>query len=210
MSTVPTPESTQAIPADNDTGPVATTASWRGALRRQCLERRRALSPDACAEFSATIRERLRRDYPQLAEMRVGFCWPMDNEPDLRPLIEDWIREGKNGFAALLPVVVKPKAPLAFRAWAPGTPLQADRYGIPTPSGGDFVLPEALLIPVVAFDAAGYRLGYGGGFFDRTLASLRPRPFAIGIGFELSRVDSIRPGPHDERLDAMVTESHAD
>ena len=96
---------------------------------------------------------------------------------------------------------------LAFRAWRPGDTLVADRYGIPTPVHGAFVAPQALLLPVNGFDSAGYRLGYGGGFFDRTLAALDPPPLAVGVGFELSRVDSIDPQPHDQRLDAMVTEA---
>jgi 5-formyltetrahydrofolate cyclo-ligase len=83
----------------------------------------------------------------------------------------------------------------------------ADRYGIPTPAHGDFLIPEVLLLPVNGFDAAGYRIGYGGGYFDRTLASLLPRPLVVGVGFELARLDSISPEPHDQRLDAMVTEA---
>ena len=85
--------------------------------------------------------------------------------------------------------------------------MEEDRHGIPTPAIGDFVQPQALLIPLAAFDAAGFRLGYGGGYFDRTLAGLQPRPLAIGVGFELCRVASIHPEPHDERLDAVVTEA---
>ena len=118
-----------------------------------------------------------------------------------------WLAAGQPGFAALLPVVVAPGAPLAFRAWTPDSELVADRYGIPTPTTGEFVVPQALLLPVNGFDAAGYRLGYGGGFFDRTLAAQSPAPLAIGVGFELSRTDSIRPEPHDIRLDAMVSEA---
>ena len=113
------------------------------------------------------------------------------------------------GFTALLPVVVAPRTPLAFRAWDESTPLVEDRYGIPYPPQGPYLTPEALLIPVNAFDAAGYRLGYGGGFFDRTLAALSPRPLAIGVGFELARVESIAPEAHDIRLDAIVTETGA-
>ena len=139
--------------------------------------------------------------------MRVGFCWPMLNEPDLRPLIEVWIGQGDPGFTALLPVVVAPKTPLAFRAWTPQTPMVKDRYGIETPAEGEFIVPQALLIPVNAFDAAGYRIGYGGGFFDRTLATTVPKPLSIGVGFELARVDSIRPEAYDMPLDAMVTEA---
>jgi 5,10-methenyltetrahydrofolate synthetase len=85
--------------------------------------------------------------------------------------------------------------------------MQDDRYGIPTPIEGEFAVPEVLLIPVNAFDAQGYRLGYGGGFFDRTLAALNPAPLTIGVGFELSRVETIDPQAHDIRLDAIVTEA---
>ena len=83
----------------------------------------------------------------------------------------------------------------------------ADRYGIPTPAAGEFLVPQAMLLPVNAFDADGYRIGYGGGFFDRTLAALKPAPLSIGVGFELARVDSVRPEAHDVRLAAMVSEA---
>lgn len=118
--------------------------------------------------------------------------------------------EGKTGFSALLPVVVEENAPLAFRTWTAETKLENDRYGIPTPASGKFVTPEALLLPVNAFDAAGYRIGYGGGYFDRTLAALKAQGaqlLCIGVGFELARVDSIHPAAHDVPLDAMVTEA---
>ena len=87
--------------------------------------------------------------------------------------------------------------------------MMIDSYGIPTPSCGEFITPEALLIPVNVFDAAGYRLGYGGGYFDRTLAALTPRPLAVGVGFETNRVASIRPQPHDQHLDWIITENGA-
>ncbi len=179
----------------------------RRALRRQFVERRMALSVDDCAKLSASVCEHLRESFPQLAQMRVGFCWPVKNEPDLRPLLASWLAAGDPGFVALLPVVVEVDSPLVFRAWTPDTRLRVDRYGIPTPESGEFLLPQALLLPVNAFDAAGYRIGYGGGFFDRTLAVLKPAPLAIGVGFELARVDSIGPQAHDMRLDAMVSEA---
>jgi len=109
-------------------------------------------------------------------------------------------------------VVVAEEKPLAFRPWTPDTPLVPDRYGIPTPSAGEFVAPEVLLIPLVAIDARNYRIGYGGGFFDRTLAALAAagrRATAIGVGFELARVDDTLPGPHDIPLDHVVTEGGA-
>ena len=180
---------------------------YRRALRKQFVERRQALSEDEFSRLTEAICEQLRQSFPQLSRMRVGFCWPMKKEPDLRPLIKSWVALGDPGFMALLPVVVRPKAPLAFRAWTPETPMIADRYGIQTPAEGEFLTPEALLVPVNAFDAAGYRIGYGGGFFDRTLTALTPMPLSIGVGFELARVDSIRPEPYDVPLDAIVSEA---
>lgn len=122
----------------------------------------------------------------------------------MRPLVERW---RSTGCRVALPVVVAAGAPLAFREWAAGGALQPDRYGIPTPVAGDWLVPELLLIPLNGFDAAGYRLGYGGGFFDRTLAACVPRPRAVGVGFEINRVASIRPEAHDQRLDLVVTEA---
>jgi 5-formyltetrahydrofolate cyclo-ligase len=179
----------------------------RRALRRVLLARRRALPGDEWMRHSSTICALLQAGFPQLTAMRVGFCWPLHQEPDLRPLIAGWVREGRAGFRALLPVVIDARQALAFRAWSPDTAMVLDRHGIPAPAAGDFLLPQALLIPVNGFDAAGYRIGYGGGYFDRTLAALRPRPLAIGVGFEIARLESIRPEPHDQALDAVVTEA---
>ena len=85
--------------------------------------------------------------------------------------------------------------------------MVTDRYGIHYPASGDMLHPDLLLIPVNAFDAQGFRLGYGKGHFDHTLASLVPRPLAIGVGFELARVASIHPQAHDIPMDAVVTEN---
>ena len=179
----------------------------RKRLRQQLLKHRRALSAEECTRLSAQVCERIRKNFPRLAGLRVGFCWPIKNEADLRPLMEAWRAAGEAGFSALLPVVVEAGVALDFRAWSPESRMVDDRYGIPAPADGEFLTPEALLIPVNGFDAAGYRIGYGGGFFDRTLAALQPRPFSIGVGFELSRVDSVYPQAHDIPLDAMVTEA---
>ncbi|MFT3848304.1 MAG: 5-formyltetrahydrofolate cyclo-ligase [Propionivibrio sp.] len=187
--------------------PDETRALARRALRRQGIERRMALTAEAHETLSAKLCERLRESFPELAAMRVAFCWPVKNEPDLRPLMQAWLAEGNAAFAALLPVVVDPGSPLVFRCWTPQSAMTIDRYGIPTPTAGALMPPDAVLIPVNAFDAEGYRLGYGGGFFDRTLAALQPAPLAIGVGFELARVASIHPEAHDVRLDAIVTEA---
>jgi 5-formyltetrahydrofolate cyclo-ligase len=137
----------------------------RRALRKSLLERRLALTADECVQLSCRVRTHLRDGFPQLSALAVGFCWPLQNEADLRPLIDEWASEGKPGFRALLPVVIDERRALAFRAWSAGTAMFADRYGIPTPACGDFLIPEVLLLPVNGFDAAGYRIGYGGGYF---------------------------------------------
>lgn len=176
--------------------------AWRRALRREMVARRGLLADATHRELSGCIVAHLRAALPVPAIF--AFCWPIKHEPDVRALIPYWQAAGA---LAALPVVVAPEAPLAFRLWQADTPLVEDRYGIPTPATGLFVQPDLLLMPLNGFDAAGYRLGYGGGFFDRTLAALAPRPLAVGVGFECNRLPSIRPEAHDQRLDWLVTEA---
>ena len=175
---------------------------WRRAKRRDMVARRAALSAGEHDGLSARIVEHVLAALP--VPRIVAFCWPIKHEPDVRAVVERWTASGA---MAALPVVVAEDAPLAFRVWTKETRLEPDRYGIPTPMAGDFVLPDLILLPLNGFDAAGYRLGYGGGYFDRTLAALSPRPLAVGVGFEINRLDSIRPESHDQRLDWIVTEA---
>ena len=176
----------------------------RRALRQEMVARRAALSDGEHAALSACI---VAHALGPLARPSVAaFCWPIRHEPDVRGLLVRWTAAGAR---AALPVVIAEDTPLRFREWAPGARLAADRYGIPTPTAGDWLTPDLILLPLNGFDGAGYRLGYGGGYFDRTLAALVPRPLAVGVGFEINRIDSIRPEPHDQRLDWIVTENGA-
>jgi 5,10-methenyltetrahydrofolate synthetase len=194
------------MPESNDR---EARAEARRVLRKRLIEQRLAMSPGLHASLSGRINANLQTNFPELAEKRVTFYWPMKNEPDLRPLLRQWFQRGQPGFMALLPVVEERGQPLVFKTWIPDTPLSADALGLPAPDENTATItPEVLLIPVNAFDKAGYRLGYGGGFFDRTLARLAPSSLSIGVGFELSRVDSIDPNPNDMRLDAVVTEAN--
>lgn len=178
--------------------------AWRRQLRRDMVARRAALSNTEHDALSARIADHLAAALPR--PRIVAFCWPIKHEPDLRAAIDRWRDQGTQ---AALPVVMAEATPLAFRAWDVDTPLAPDRYGIPTPTAGEFVVPDLILLPLNGFDGAGYRLGYGGGYFDRTLAALHPRPLAVGVGFEINRVDSIRPEIHDQRLDWLVSEEGA-
>lgn len=178
--------------------------AWRRALRREMVARRAALDEAQHDAWSARIVAHLLAALP--LPRCVAFCWPIKREPDVRKAVEHWTGLGAQ---AALPVVVNEHAPLAFRGWSEESVLLPDRYGIPTPAAGDFVHPDLILLPLNGFDAAAYRLGYGGGYFDRTLAVLDPRPLAVGVGFELNRVESIRPESHDQRLDWIITEAGA-
>ena len=179
-------------------------SAWRRALRRDMVARRAALSEAEHDVLSARIVAHLIAALP--APRVVAFCWPIKHEPDVRAIVPHWAGCGTR---AALPVVVQEGAPLAFRHWAPETPLEPDRYGIPTPMAGEWLIPDLILLPLNGFDGEGYRLGYGGGYFDRTLAALTPRPLAVGVGFEINRLPSIRPESHDQRLDWLVTEAAA-
>lgn len=178
----------------------------RRELRRATISAREALTETAHAALNARLEWHLERLLDTLAPATVAFCWPYRGEPDLRRLMGRWLHADAARTAAL-PVVQERARPLAFRPWRPGMVLAADRHGIPHPPGGDAVVPDAVLVPLNAFDAAGYRLGYGGGYFDRTLAGLAA--VAIGVGFELGRTESVFPQPHDQPMDWIVTEAGA-
>jgi 5-formyltetrahydrofolate cyclo-ligase len=101
------------------------------------------------------------------------------------------------------------KAPLEFRAWQPGVRLESGVWGIPVPADGEVVWPDVLLVPLVGFDRLGYRLGYGGGFYDRTLAAMPRRPTTLGVGFALGAIETIHPQQHDIPMDAVITEQQS-
>jgi len=164
------------------------------------LAARQSVATALAQTWSAAISARLLQCFPEAPGQCIGFYWPIRNEPDARAALKTWQS------ALALPVVADAAMPLCFCRWTPEMRMIPDRYGIPTPVDCNPVTPDALLIPLVAFDAAGNRLGYGGGFFDRTLAAFSPRPLAIGVGFELNRVRSLPTQPHDQPMDWIVTE----
>ena len=106
-----------------------------------------------------------------------------------------------------LPVVNKLHKTLTFHAWYPGCPMEEDAYNIPKPKDTEVVVPTLLFVPCLGYGAGGYRLGYGGGFYDRTLASLQPRPFTVGLGYTQGYLDDMEPEPHDVPLDAILNDN---
>lgn len=178
-------------------------AATRKQLRERAIAARSVMSDTLRAEFTAAIESRLALLLAQLDARMLGFCWPFRNEPDLRNFVMQWLAADVQRRAAL-PVVLDKAAPMVFREWWPEMPLSVDRHGIPIPANGPPVVPDVVLIPLNAFDAAGFRLGYGGGYFDRTLAMLDS--IAVGVGFESGRVASTLPQPHDRPMAWIVTE----
>ncbi|MEW6312869.1 MAG: 5-formyltetrahydrofolate cyclo-ligase [Pseudomonadota bacterium] len=175
-------------------------AAWRKQQRAEMIARRMVLPEAERAAASHAVTELLIRGFAPLARQSIGFCWPYQGELDVRPAIEHWL---KAGATAALPEILN--GDLQFRAWHPDVRLAEGRYGIPVPQGSAVVQPDVLLMPLNAFDDAGFRLGYGGGYFDRVL--LQPkRPLAIGIGYEFARLPTIYPQPHDVAMDFIVTE----
>jgi 5-formyltetrahydrofolate cyclo-ligase len=178
--------------------------TWRATLVATRLE---AASDVA---LSAALEQRLGSLVARLAPRSIGFYWPLRGEFDARHWIAAWLRADASRSAAL-PGIPERHAPLAFYAWTPEAPMREGHHGIPEPASQEHVLPELLLVPCVGFDAQGYRLGYGGGYYDRTLAAWpgeRP-PVTVGIAWEACRIEEGVPEreAHDLPLDAIVTDA---
>ncbi len=176
---------------------------WRKAKRTVLIERRLAMPAEERAAHSEAITAALAQVLPSCRGTLIGFYWPFKGEYDPRPLARSLYGEGMR---LALPVVVEKAKPLTFREWWPGIPMVHGVWNIPVPAEGEPVSPDVLLAPFVGFDGRKYRLGYGGGYYDRTLAALAAKPRAVGVGFELSRIATIHPQSHDIPMDLVVTE----
>lgn len=177
---------------------------WRKAKRVELVSRRAASAASERASWNERITGHLLEGFTVPDEAIVGYCWPYKGEFDARHAVRRW-RE--HGAVAALPEVVNNKSPLQFRLWWPGAPMRAGVYDIPVPDGTEAVIPDIAIVPMNAFDGQGYRLGYGGGFFDRTLAAHEGRMLAIGVSYEMLRVPTIHPQAHDIPMDFVVTEA---
>jgi 5-formyltetrahydrofolate cyclo-ligase len=175
--------------------------AWRRAERARLIAERLALP----VEQRRAARERVQAllaEVPELRGATVGFYWPFRGEIDLVGFVRELT--GGGGRAAL-PVVVGKGRPLEFWRWEPGMAMRPGVWDIPVPAAAEPLQPDCLLVPLVGFDDAGYRLGYGGGYYDRTLAAMPRRPLALGVGHAFQRLATIRPQPFDMPMDAIVT-----
>src|SRR5947207_8552820 len=179
-------------------------SNWRKNERTRLLREREALAPEALAELRSRIDHHLERAFRDLVHGILAFCWPYRNEYDARHMAAALRRRGAR---TALPVVVAPKAPLVFREWKPGVELAVGPLGIPYPVGSPEVSPDHVLLPMLGWDADGYRLGYGGGFFDRTLAALARRPRVLGVAYEQAFLETNTSQPEGTRLDVCGAEA---
>ena len=177
--------------------------AWRKQERARLIPARVAIPDATREEWTKRIIASL-EPIVMAADGPVSVYWPFRGEPNLRPLMRRMVAAGK---VVALPVVVQKRQPLEFRPWTPGCEMELGVWNIPIPDTKERVTPRLVLSPVVGFDPQRYRLGYGGGFYDRTLASLHGPKTVIGLGYDCQAIDTIHPLPHDISMDRIVTES---
>jgi 5-formyltetrahydrofolate cyclo-ligase len=184
------------------------TATEKSKLRAQIRAERARLAQEVGAIGAAIARHALAHVPFPTGAAAAGYS-PMGDEADPLPLLKALLERGHQ---TGLPVTPAGRAPLVFRRWAPGEPLVPARFGLSEPPATATTFePTILLVPLLAFDCAGHRLGYGAGYYDRTLEKLRTSRsvLAIGIAYSGQEVDEVRAGPHDQKLDWIVTERGA-
>ncbi|MCL5778843.1 5-formyltetrahydrofolate cyclo-ligase [Limibaculum sp. FT325] len=178
-------------------------ARWRKAERERLIALRLAVPAEARARAAEAVACRLDAEVEIGPDTIVSAYWPFRGELDLR----GWLgRVIERGGRAALPVVVAKGQPLVFRDWHPGAPLERGVWNIPIPAESAEVAPNVVIAPLVGVDPQSYRLGYGGGFFDRTLAAMTGPRRVIGVGLDCANIPTIHPQPHDIPMDMVVTE----
>ena len=178
--------------------------AWRKVERTRLIAARMAMSDADHRAASQAITEALAKHFPVESLPLLGCYWPFRREYNVVPLMRRVVEAGGQ---IALPVVLEKGKPLEFRPWTHGCKMDLGVWDIPHPAEGPAVIPGALLIPVVGFDEAGYRLGYGSGFYDMTIAAMPSKPICIGVGFELQRMETIHPHPLDVPMDYIITEA---
>lgn len=176
----------------------------KSVLRREARRRRDAIHLDIRAEASRQACRYFLASVPLDPSETVAGYWPIRDELDIRPILAQLMDVGQ---PVCLPVVTGEATPLIFRRWIDGEALDASGFGTLAPAeGAPEALPDTILLPLLGYDLAGTRLGYGGGYYDRTLAGLGRRPRLVGFAFSAQQFDHIPRAAHDIALDAIVTE----
>lgn len=183
-----------------------SVVSWRRQQRAALIAKREAMTPAERLNAGTIVTEKLDRLVAERKSTIIGIYWPIRNEPNLIPWARALTR--RTELILCLPVVVVPKTPLEYWRWRLGDSMRPGIWNIPTPEQRDVQLPDLVLAALVGFDAENYRLGHGGGYFNRTLAAQTRPPFAVGIGYGFSNLETIFPQPHDVPMNAILTESH--
>jgi 5-formyltetrahydrofolate cyclo-ligase len=189
--------------------PAAAVAKSKKELRRGLLETRLQAARDPLANDA--LQRRVSEVLQQRAPRCVGFYWPLDGEFDARDALAQWLAADASRVACL-PVITARGAPLEFHLWSPQIEMRIGEHRIQEPASGQIVTPDLVLVPCVGFDDDGYRLGYGGGYYDRTFAKWRAAgtvPRAVGIAYEACRVSELQREAHDIPLDTIVTDKHS-
>tara|TARA_R110002049_G_scaffold181973_3_gene349425 strand:- start:955 stop:1596 length:642 start_codon:yes stop_codon:yes gene_type:complete len=191
----------------NDNYTPSQIKTWRTQQREQLIERRIAVGGYQRKLWQHEILLKLQDFLKGIEPGTIAFYWPFKGEVDCRNLIIEMLQQG---WQAALPAVTKTSFPLEFRQWTPETPMIPGVWKIPVPKSRTIVTPKVMLIPLVGFDDCQYRLGYGGGYYDRSLIDIEPSPIKIGLGFELARLDTIYPQDYDIPMNIIFTETTSD
>ena len=187
----------------------ATAGFLKSQLRAALIEQRLAM-PDRQAR-SNLLQRVMRIWLLGRPDTVIGAYWPIKGEFDPLPALHRWKEDGeltgeRTRRRIGLPVIDKVHKTLTFHAWYPGCPMEEDAFGIPKPKDTELIVPTLLFVPCVGYSAGGYRLGYGGGFYDRTLAALEPRPITVGLGFANGLLGQFQPEAHDVPLGAILND----
>ena len=186
-----------------DTPDAAAADDERAALRQKMVAARQAL-PDRL-ERAVSLQSALRVWLVSRRETRIGAYWPIKGEFDPLPALYRW-SEADDTRRIGLPVVDREAGSLRFHVWYPGCPTELDAFDIPKPKGTEVFEPQLLLLPCVGYGPAGVRLGYGGGFYDRTVMALQPRPVTVGLCYSNAFLPMLRQQAQDLPLDALITD----
>ncbi len=188
----------------NDHDQQVKLANWRKAERARLIKDRMAIPAESRHQYDKRIQQKLLETIRHAKGQTVSLYWPFRGEPNLNPTFK---RLQEQGAQCALPVVLEQDKPLVFRSWSAGEPLEPGVLNIPIPKeGAAMVEPDIIIAPVIGFDKSCYRLGYGGGFYDRTLSALSKKPRAIGVGYSIAQISTIKPQWYDVPLDVVISE----